>query len=129
MNTQNTDLYDNSQVSQFQKCPMSYYLQYVRGLKLKCEDVMRQGSEIHEQLEMHYNGFTPEDNFLMETYVEKYKDDKFKVLCTEQSIKFKIFNKLFVVVVCCVTISVNKVLILFNDSSLIIILQLKLQFK
>ncbi len=95
-------MWDNSQISQFQFCPFSYYLQYVVGLKLKQEDTKRQGSEIHELLEQMYGSgaIMTEDkqySFLMDSYCDKYKDDNFEVLAVEKPIHFSMFDKDFVV--------------------------------
>jgi len=116
--------YDNSQLAQFQKCPMSYYLQYVKGFRKSIIDdsnaAMYFGSAVHSFLETLFLGKSlqprtlaeayvqPEDlpqyslkalEFVCQKYVEKYKleDAKFEVLEVEKTSYIDIGKHKFIV--------------------------------
>lgn len=64
---------DNSQISQFQKCQMSYYLQYIEGLKIQDGGVFNAkinfGSAFHKVLENYYGGHTDPIGDVLKTYL------------------------------------------------------------
>jgi len=119
-----TQCYDNSQVSTYQKCPMSYYLQYVVGLRKATIDdsnaAMYFGSAVHKFLENYFIGreqtkesivseyIQPEDMpqyssdsllFVCKAHGEKYlkEDSKFSVLEVEKTAYLPIGKYTFIV--------------------------------
>ncbi len=87
--------YDNSQVTAYQKCPFSYYLQYILGLKKNILDdsnsAMNFGSAVHEFLESFYG---KKKKFDIESYEEpdgmpQYSRESLKFVCDIYIEKFK----------------------------------------
>ena len=87
-------IYDNSQVTTYQKCPFSYYLQYVLGLKKNVLDdsnsSMHFGSAVHEFLESFYS----KKKFNINEYEEpegmpQYSRESLKFVCDTYISKFE----------------------------------------
>lgn len=97
--------YDNSMLSQYQKCPMSYYLQYVKQLKKKYIDdsnaAMNFGDYFHKFAE---NRLIPRD-FTFDTYVApedlpQYSKDSLQMFCNAYADKYASDGKDFEVLEC-----------------------------
>ena len=89
--------YDNSQLSQYQKCPMSYYLQYVVGLrKILLDDSnasMNFGSAAHSFLEQYYRGAGMPSREPIRSYVEpkgmpQYSKEALELFCNTYNQKY-----------------------------------------
>lgn len=112
----NTNIYDNSQTSTYQTCPMKYYLKYDRGIKKRDGNYVNVdldfGRVVHKFLENHYLRLTNKPvetnisiwdelpivpgekhktreagQFLANRYMEQYPDPE-KVLAVEETITF-----------------------------------------
>ena len=84
---QNT--FDNSQITTYIKCPMAYYLQYVKGLKKNTIDdtnaSMNFGESVHKFLEIHFNRYM---NVSFEDIIEKYQEPEDLPQYSKKSLTF-----------------------------------------
>lgn len=120
----NNHRYDNSQVSTYQKCPFSYYLQYIKGIRKSVQDdtnsAMNFGDYAHRFWDEFYlsTGKTFEEivssyesdpeapqfskqalEFFCKSYDRKYREDdkKFQIKEVESASEFPLGNYRFIV--------------------------------
>lgn len=79
-------IYDTSQLSQYQKCPMSYYLQYIKNLKRKTLDdtnaSMNFGTAFHSYLENKFKGAMYDFNtYLQPEALPQYSTEALRFFC------------------------------------------------
>ena len=105
--------YDNSMLSQYQKCPMSFYLQYIKQLRKKVDDdgAKEFGSAFHKFAENRLKGCKeplvyqePTDmpvysrkalDLFCEAYASKYPDKEIELLECEAVNEFELGNQTF----------------------------------
>jgi len=96
--------YDNSQISTYQQCPFSYYLQYIKGIrKIFIDDSnasMNFGSYVHKFLEAHFKDSKCSFNDIIKDYEEpedlpQYSTDSLKLFCRTYLEKYQVKDKEF----------------------------------